>query len=298
VDEDDDEEEEKKSEISSQPTLKLTRSGRSTALRFTVESSPKRRPISTQNNAAVAMDQPEYISLLTKLTTPQRESFLRLCTSDLKSFLGRIHRLVIAEDSDRIFAQPVTEELVPGYHSVIKCPMDFGTIARNIANGSYHHFVEYLLDLNLVFRNSVEFNGPSHWVSEIGYRIQDNFHRLVTKAFSTKLVILSSDTKGKSKAKAPGRGRPSGNKKNKFISDRDDDGWGGDNQSFSSSSASSISSEESDEAVEEDEDDDVDSFVSDDSEIVRKKRRRPMLRKKSKMGNFKKKKKKTKRQRY
>lgn len=36
-----------------------------------------------------------------------------------------------------LFAQPVTEEQAPGYHSVVARPMDLGTIAHRLEAGHY-----------------------------------------------------------------------------------------------------------------------------------------------------------------
>lgn len=36
-----------------------------------------------------------------------------------------------------LFAQPVTEEEAPGYHAVIRRPMDLGTIAQRLETGRY-----------------------------------------------------------------------------------------------------------------------------------------------------------------
>ena len=36
-----------------------------------------------------------------------------------------------------IFAEPVSEELVPGYHDVIKSPMDLGTVSQNLKQRAY-----------------------------------------------------------------------------------------------------------------------------------------------------------------
>lgn len=69
-------------------------------------------------------------------------------------------------DTDRIFHDPVTEELVPGYKDYIPWPMDFRTM-QNILNNDnlntgyiYHSLEAFDGDVIRIFRNCRNFNGP------------------------------------------------------------------------------------------------------------------------------------------
>ena len=46
-------------------------------------------------------------------------------------------RRMMRSKAGALFAQPVTEEQAPGYHSVIARPMDLGTIAHSLEAGHY-----------------------------------------------------------------------------------------------------------------------------------------------------------------
>lgn len=47
------------------------------------------------------------------------------------------------KDANGFFAFPVTENIAPGYYSIITRPMDFSTMKAKIHNGDYHNVAEY-----------------------------------------------------------------------------------------------------------------------------------------------------------
>ena len=47
------------------------------------------------------------------------------------------------KDANGFFAFPVTENIAPGYYSIITHPMDFSTMKTKILNGEYHSVAEY-----------------------------------------------------------------------------------------------------------------------------------------------------------
>lgn len=61
-----------------------------------------------------------------------------------------------------IFEKPVdpVADKVPTYFKVIKKPMDFGTIKKNLLELKYLKFQDFLDDTNLVFANCNSFNDP------------------------------------------------------------------------------------------------------------------------------------------
>lgn len=54
------------------------------------------------------------------------------CLDILRAVLG-----VIPADSRFIFDRPVDQRLVPDYYTIIKRPMDLGTITHNLQTGKY-----------------------------------------------------------------------------------------------------------------------------------------------------------------
>jgi len=47
------------------------------------------------------------------------------------------------KDANGFFAFPVTENIAPGYYSIITRPMDFSTMKTKIHNGDYRSVAEY-----------------------------------------------------------------------------------------------------------------------------------------------------------
>lgn len=59
------------------------------------------------------------------------------------------------------FHHPVKESKAPGYHSIIKNPIDFALIKRRLAsigNFKYTTVSQFIEDLNLVFFNCFTYN--------------------------------------------------------------------------------------------------------------------------------------------
>jgi bromodomain-containing factor 1 len=84
---------------------------------------------------------------------------------------------------------------IPHYHTVIKHPMDFGTVERkllssnpgkpdtNLSNPRYHSAEEFIQDVRLIFSNCLTFNGPDHVVSGLAKRVEEHFDKQM-KGFS------------------------------------------------------------------------------------------------------------------
>ncbi|XP_071509194.1 uncharacterized protein [Diadema antillarum] len=60
------------------------------------------------------------------------------------------------------FTRPVDPLEAPGYHKLIKKPMDFGTIKRNLEAGTYLDFGEFHQDMMLVRSNCLQYNPAGH----------------------------------------------------------------------------------------------------------------------------------------
>ncbi|KAK9838020.1 hypothetical protein WJX74_009849 [Apatococcus lobatus] len=56
------------------------------------------------------------------------------------------------------FTSPVSEEQAPGYHEVVKRPMDLGTLRDRVAAGHYSNALAVLSDIRLIWKNCRSFN--------------------------------------------------------------------------------------------------------------------------------------------
>lgn len=80
---------------------------------------------------------------------------------------------------------------IPHYPSIIKSPMDLGTIERKLMssnsqkpdtnpnNPRYNSADEFIADVRLVFTNCLTFNGPDHAISKAGKHLESVFDKQI-----------------------------------------------------------------------------------------------------------------------
>ncbi|KAH0838598.1 Bromodomain-containing protein [Lanmaoa asiatica] len=80
---------------------------------------------------------------------------------------------------------------IPHYSSIIKNPMDLGTIERKLTssnpqkpdmnpnNPRYNNADEFIADIRLVFTNCLTFNGPDHAISKAGKHLESVFDKQI-----------------------------------------------------------------------------------------------------------------------
>ncbi|XP_021345176.1 uncharacterized protein LOC110445105 isoform X2 [Mizuhopecten yessoensis] len=76
------------------------------------------------------------------------------------------------------FMEPVDEEVAPGYHDVIKKPMDLSLIERKLKNRTYKSKKRFLKDINVMLENCRHFNGVE---SDLGF-MANTIQRCLKKA--------------------------------------------------------------------------------------------------------------------
>ncbi|KAH7883907.1 hypothetical protein F5I97DRAFT_1930123 [Phlebopus sp. FC_14] len=95
---------------------------------------------------------------------------------------------------------------IPHYPSIIKSPIDLGTIERKLMssnptksdpnpnNPRYLNADEFIADVRLIFTNCVTFNGPDHVVSQAGKHVESVFDKQI-KQLPPPLVVKPSVVK-------------------------------------------------------------------------------------------------------
>jgi transcription initiation factor TFIID subunit 1 len=58
--------------------------------------------------------------------------------------------------------RPVNKKAVKDYYEIIKQPMDLETMTAKIKGRKYHSREEFLHDMELIYRNSLQFNGETN----------------------------------------------------------------------------------------------------------------------------------------
>ena len=94
------------------------------------------------------------------------EPLLSAGSEEERGWLGKVLRQLRRADTHGWFGAPVTEDVAPGYSSVVRRPMDLGTMRAVLGRGEYdlrpHGF---LRDALLVCANAVIYNAPGDEVA-------------------------------------------------------------------------------------------------------------------------------------
>ncbi|XP_030542914.2 uncharacterized protein LOC115749985 isoform X2 [Rhodamnia argentea] len=64
------------------------------------------------------------------------------------------------KDTYGVYAEPVDPEELPDYHDVIEHPMDFSTVRKKLADGSYTMLDQFESDVFLICSNAMRYNAP------------------------------------------------------------------------------------------------------------------------------------------
>lgn len=77
------------------------------------------------------------------------------------------------------FHQPVDAEAlrIPDYHTIIKNPMDLGTIKQKLATSAYTKCKEFTADVELVFNNCIAYNGETSEFGVLAKNLREEYKR-------------------------------------------------------------------------------------------------------------------------
>uniref|UniRef100_A0A8C7WTN6 Bromodomain-containing protein 8 n=1 Tax=Oryzias sinensis TaxID=183150 RepID=A0A8C7WTN6_9TELE len=71
-----------------------------------------------------------------------------------------------------VFLQPVSDDIAPGYHSIVHRPMDLSAIKKNIESGVIRTTAEFQRDIMLMFQNAIMYNSSDHDVYHMALEMQ------------------------------------------------------------------------------------------------------------------------------
>ncbi|XP_035909109.1 bromodomain-containing protein 7 [Anopheles stephensi] len=78
--------------------------------------------------------------------------------SPLNKLLDHLLKALEKRDPHQFFAWPVTDDIAPGYSSIILKPMDFSTIRQKIEDNEYGSVSEFSEDFKLMCENAIKYN--------------------------------------------------------------------------------------------------------------------------------------------
>ncbi|XP_072302275.1 bromodomain-containing protein 8-like isoform X2 [Eucyclogobius newberryi] len=93
-----------------------------------------------------------------------------------------------------VFLQPVTDEIAPGYHSIVHRPMDLATVKKNIETGLIRTTAEFQRDIMLMFQNAVMYNSLDHDVYHMALEMQRDVLEQVQQFLATQLIMETSES--------------------------------------------------------------------------------------------------------
>ncbi|KAJ1441352.1 Bromodomain-like superfamily [Sesbania bispinosa] len=105
------------------------------------------------------------------------------------------------KDTYGVFAEPVDPEELPNYHDVIEHPMDFSTVRKKLANGSYPTLEQFESDVFLICSNAMQYNAPETIYHKQARSIQELGRKKFEKlriGFERSQIELKSEQKTRS----------------------------------------------------------------------------------------------------
>lgn len=78
--------------------------------------------------------------------------------SPLNKLLEHLLRFLEKRDPHQFFAWPVTDDIAPGYSTIISKPMDFSTMHQKIDDNEYATLTEFTDDFKLMCENAIRYN--------------------------------------------------------------------------------------------------------------------------------------------
>ncbi|XP_023685223.1 bromodomain-containing protein 8 isoform X2 [Paramormyrops kingsleyae] len=93
-----------------------------------------------------------------------------------------------------VFLQPVSDDIAPGYHSIVHRPMDLSVIKKNIEAGIIRTTAEFQRDIMLMFQNAVMYNSSDHDVYHMALEMQRDVLEQIQQFLATQLIMQTSES--------------------------------------------------------------------------------------------------------
>lgn len=105
-------------------------------------------------------DSPMTPSSIDSGTREPRTCVLKLkqSRSPLSKLLDHLLKALEKRDPHQFFAWPVSDDIAPGYSSIITKPMDFSTIRQKIEENEYPVLIDFINDFRLMCDNAIRYN--------------------------------------------------------------------------------------------------------------------------------------------
>ncbi|GFR66070.1 bromodomain-containing protein 8 [Elysia marginata] len=102
-----------------------------------------------------------------------------------------------------VFLHPVTNDIAPGYHSVVLRPMDLSTIKKNVETGVIRTTVDFQRDMMLMFTNAIMYNSSDHNVFKMAKEMYDDVMQHLEQYVNTQMMMQTTDGKNLRQSRRP-----------------------------------------------------------------------------------------------
>lgn len=85
-------------------------------------------------------------------------------------------------DTLSMFASPVSEEAVPGYHAVVRYPMDLSTIRKKLLENQYTKDADLEDDVARMITNALEFNDKDSEYYSLARDMRERYHEMAIES--------------------------------------------------------------------------------------------------------------------
>lgn len=134
------------------------------------------------------IDSPMTPSSIDSGTREPRTCVLKLKQSrnPLAKLLDHLLKALEKRDPQQFFAWPVTDDIAPGYSSIITKPMDFSTIRQKIEENAFQVLSEFIEDFRLMCENAIRYNHHETIYNKSARRLMQGGLRLLTPEHLTR----------------------------------------------------------------------------------------------------------------
>lgn len=94
-----------------------------------------------------------------------------------------------------VFLHPVTNEIAPGYTTIVHRRMDLSQIKKNIESGAIRTTPEFQRDMMLMFTNAIMYNNCNHRVHKMAVEMYNDVLQHIEQYVSTQIMVQTTDTK-------------------------------------------------------------------------------------------------------
>eukprot|EP01083_Nonionella_stella_P069874 186535_1 len=155
--------------------------------------------------ASIPTQQREFWSVR---NVPRKEPNFYMDPDIRNDCLSILKKMTKVQNAANLFSVPVDTTIYTTYLSIIKHPMDFQTIRKNLKSGVYEETANFADDMRTVWMNCEVFNMPNDQYSNTGKRCSEVFERFWAALLKRldKMVQKEEDDTGV-RQPAPGSGQ-------------------------------------------------------------------------------------------